>query len=217
MSVFKRQGASFGATPFKWAGLVFAVVFVFLLADFLFGQKATPVRVGADAGGPNSIAFLHELHGENIGLDCSHCHTGAASGARAYMPAKADCMDCHRLPLTENPGIEKLDSALAAAPAYPWKHESALPEHVVFHHGVHAAAGVECADCHRNFAGGSGAKAKFGAPLSTGATGAQPGAKADVYGGENFSMQMCLACHRGETFKQKNFRRAATYCAACHR
>ena len=202
MSVFKRQGASFGATPFKWAGLFFAVVFVFLLADFLFGQKATPVRVGADAGGPNSIAFLHELHGENIGLDCSHCHTGAASGARAYMPAKADCMDCHRLPLTEKPGIEKLDSALAAAPAYPWKHESVLPEHVVFHHGVHAVAGVECADCHRNFAGVSSQKA---------------GAGADVYGGENFSMQMCLACHRGETFKQKNFRRAATYCAACHR
>ncbi|MBR1746306.1 MAG: GerW family sporulation protein, partial [Fibrobacter sp.] len=67
------------------------------------------------------------------------------------------------------------------------------------------------------FAGGSGAKAKSVASLSTGATGAQPGAKADVYGGENFSMQMCLACHRGETFKQKNFRRAATYCAACHR
>ena len=207
MSVFKRQGASFGATPFKWAGLVFAVAFTFFLADFLFGQKATPVHVGVSASGSNSIAFLHELHGENIGLDCSHCHTGAASGARAYMPAKADCMDCHRLPLTENPGIEKLDSALAAAPAYPWKHESALPEHVVFHHGVHAAAGVECADCHRGFAGGSGAKAK------TGAT----GVKADVYGGENFSMQMCIACHRGETFKQKNFRRAATYCAACHR
>lgn len=217
MSVFKRQGAFFGVAPLKWAGLVFVVVFMFFLADFLFGQKATPVHVGASASGPNSIAFLHELHGENIGLDCSHCHTGAASGAKAYMPAKADCMDCHRLPLTENPGIEKLDSALAAAPAYPWKHESALPEHVVFHHGVHAAAGVECADCHRGFAGGSGAKAKSGAPLSTGATGAQPGAKADVYGGENFSMQMCLACHRGETFKQKNFRRAATYCAACHR
>ena len=213
MSVFKRQGASFGATPFKWAGLVFAVAFTFFLADFLFCQKATPVRVGADTSGPSSIAFFHALHGDSIGLACTACHTGAASAARAYMPAKADCMDCHRLPLTENPGIEKLDSALAAAPAYPWKHESALPEHVVFHHGVHAAAGVECADCHRNFAGGSGAKAKSGAPLSTGAT----GAKADVYGGENFSMQMCLACHRGETFKQKNFRRAATYCAACHR
>lgn len=109
-------------------------------------------------------------------------------------------MDCHRLPLTENPGIEKLDSALAAAPAYPWEHTPELPEHVVFHHGVHAAAGVECADCHRGFAGGSSQKAK-----------------ADVYGGDNFNMQMCISCHRGDTFKQKNFKRAATYCAACHR
>ena len=189
-------------------GGIFAVVCAFFLADFLFCQKATPVHVGADTSGPNSIAFLHELHGENIGLDCSHCHTGAASGAKAYMPAKADCMDCHRLPLTENPGIEKLDSALAAAPAYPWVHTPELPEHVVFHHGVHAAAGVECADCHRSFAGGSSQKAG----VTRG-----PAQKADVYGGDNFSMQMCIACHRGDTFKQKNFKRAATYCAACHR
>ena len=192
MSLLKRQGAFFGVAPLKWAGLVFAVVFMFFLADFLFGEKVSPVRMGADTSGPNSIAFSHELHGENIGLDCSHCHTGAASGARAYMPAKADCMDCHRLPLTENPGIEKLDSALAAAPAYPWAHKSELPEHVVFHHGVHMAAGVQCADCHK-------------------------GARADVYGGDNFSMQSCLACHRGDTFKERNFKPAATYCAACHR
>ena len=113
-------------------------------------------------------------------------------------------MDCHRLPLTENPGIEKLDSALAAAPAYPWVHTPELPEHVVFHHGVHAAAGVECADCHRGFV-----------TLSPSAT--RNAAKADMYGGDNFSMQMCIACHRGDSFKQKNFKRAATYCAACHR
>ena len=191
-----------------WMGGIFAVVCAFFLADFLFCQKATPARVGADTSGPSSIAFFHALHGDSIGLACTACHTGAASAARAYMPAKADCMDCHRLPLTENPGIEKLDSALAAAPAYPWEHVRELPEHVVFHHGVHAAAGVECADCHRSFAGGSSQKA--------GAT-RGPAQKADVYGGENFSMQMCIACHRGDTFKQKNFKRAATYCAACHR
>ena len=189
-------------------GGIFAVVCAFFLADFLFCQKAAPVRVGADTSCPSSIAFFHALHGDSIGLACTACHTGAASAARAYMPAKADCMDCHRLPLTENPGIEKLDSALAAASAYPWEHEPELPEHVVFHHGVHAAAGVECADCHRSFAGGSSQKAG----VTRG-----PAQKADVYGGDNFSMQMCIACHRGDTFKQKNFKRAATYCAACHR
>ena len=125
-----------------WMGGIFAVVCAFFLADFLFCQKATPVRVGADTSGPSSIAFFHALHGDSIGLACTACHTGAASRARAYMPAKADCMDCHRLPLTENPGIEKLDSALAAAPAYPWVHTPELPEHVVFHHRIAGARGV---------------------------------------------------------------------------
>ena len=100
-----------------WMGGIFAVVCAFFLADFLFCQKATPVRVGADTSGPSSIAFFHALHGDSIGLTCTACHTGAASVARAYMPAKADCMDCHRLPLTENPGIEKLDSAPLGAHA----------------------------------------------------------------------------------------------------
>lgn len=184
-----------------WMGGIFAVVCAFFLADFLFCQKEAPVRVGADTSGPSSIAFFHALHGDSIGLACTACHTGAASRARAYMPAKADCMDCHRLPLTENPGIEKLDSALAAAPAYPWEHVRELPEHVVFHHGVHTAAGVQCADCHR----------------SAGRGPAKNNSMADVYGGDRFNMQSCLACHRGETAISKIFKRAATYCAACHR
>lgn len=192
-----------------WMGGIFAVVCAFFLADFLFCQKATPVRVGADTSGPSSIAFFHALHGDSIGLACTACHTGAASRARAYMPAKADCMDCHRLPLTENPGIEKLDSALAAAPAYPWEHEPELPEHVVFHHGVHAAAGVECADCHRS--------AGTAVPANADRGPAKKNTMADVYGGDPFNMQTCLACHRGETASSKNFKRAATYCAACHR
>ena len=204
MSLLKRHDAVFGATPFKWAGLVFAVVFAFFLADFLFGEKATPERVAQ-----GSVPFSHELHGENIALDCSHCHTGVASSARAYMPAKADCMDCHRLPLTENPGIEKLDSALAAAPAYPWAHKSELPEHVVFHHGVHTAAGVACTDCHRSAGTSVSANAGRGP--------AKKNSMADVYGGDRFTMQSCLACHRGETANSKSFKPAATYCAACHR
>ena len=173
--------------PFKWAVLVFIVISVFFLADFLMGEAPRPVRLA----GP--VPFDHALHGDSIGLDCSACHTGADSRARAYMPSKADCLDCHRLPLTENAGIEVLDSVLAVAPENPWKRERLLPEHVVFHHGVHAAAGVACADCHGN------------------------GHAQNRYGGERFDMRSCLQCHRGESFKERGFRRAATYCAACHR
>ena len=174
-------------TSFKWALLVFGVVFAFFLADFLMGEPRVPEHA------PGSIPFDHALHGDSIGMDCVACHTGSRSVKNAYMPSKADCMDCHRLPLTEKPGIETLDSMLAKADDQPWSHKRLLPEHVVFHHGVHAAAGVACSDCHGE------------------------GHRQNRYGGEKIDMQTCLMCHRGQTFKEKGFKPAATYCAACHR
>lgn len=196
----------------KYAAVaILGLICAFLLADFLFGQSAAPIRNG-NVALAEGIPFDHSLHGDSIGLDCSKCHTGARSAARAYMPSKSDCMDCHRLPLTENPGIEKLDEALAKASEEPWSHKSVLPEHVVFHHGVHAAAGVECGDCHGTRGKGVGPSADA---MSPGAV--TPGAQGNVYGGEKFTMQMCLACHRNETFKDRNFKPAATYCGACHR
>ena len=174
-------------TSFKWALLVFDVVFAFFLADFLMGEPRVPEHA------PGPIPFDHALHGDSIGMDCAACHTGSRSVKNAYMPSKADCMDCHRLPLTEKPGIEMLDSVLAKADDQPWSHKRLLPEHVVFHHGVHAAAGVACSDCHGE------------------------GHRQNRYGGEKFDMQTCLMCHRGQTFKEKGFKPAATYCAACHR
>ena len=167
--------------------LVFCVVFAFFLADFMMGEPRVPEHT------PGPIPFDHALHGDSIGMDCAACHTGSRSAKNAYMPSKVDCMDCHRLPLTENPGIETLDSVLAKADDRPWSHKRLLPEHVVFHHGVHAAAGVACSDCH-------------GA-----------GHRQNRYGGEKFDMQTCLMCHRGQNFKEKGFKPAATYCAACHR
>lgn len=197
----------------KYVVVLFGVICAFLMADFIWSQKSVdssvvggalgtaPGLAGAALG--KAPAFDHALHGDSIGMDCAACHTGARSGARAFMPSKGDCMDCHRLPLTEKPGIETLDSALADAPEQPWTAVSQLPEHVVFHHGVHSAAGVSCTDCHgrRGSAGGSAA-----------------GELAALrYSAAQIDMKTCLQCHRGETFRERNFKPAATYCAACHR
>ena len=168
---------------------ILALLCGFFLADFLFCQQASEVK------NPGIIPFDHSLHGDSIGLDCSHCHTGVAYQAQAYMPSKADCMDCHRLPLTENPGIERLDSLLTKAEEFPWIHKRVLPEHVVFHHGLHSAAKVLCSDCH-------GSTEKI---------------QQNQYGGEHFTMQMCMDCHSGKSFKDREFKRAAVHCGACHR
>lgn len=179
----------------KWICIAFfSMLSAFLLADFLFSQVNVPVRDGSlRTENAVYIPFKHVLHGDSIGLDCMNCHSGAQTEKHAFFPSKVDCMDCHRLPLTENPGIETLDSALTVSPENPWSKKSVLPEHVVFHHGVHHAAKVNCADCHGQ------------------------GYSKDSYGGESFSMQTCVNCHRGVTFTEKKFRRASVECATCHR
>ena len=171
----------------NWVLVTIAVLFAFFAADFLTAEPRMPERAMGD------IPFDHSQHIDSIALDCAACHTGSRLTFNAYMPSKADCMDCHRLPLTENAGIEKLDSVLKVSDDKPWSHKRILPEHVVFHHGVHDAAGVSCSDCHGK------------------------GFFQNRYGGEVFRMQSCLKCHRGESFKEKVFKPAATYCAACHR
>ncbi|SHL17120.1 quinol:cytochrome c oxidoreductase pentaheme cytochrome subunit [Fibrobacter sp. UWH4] len=170
--------------PFRWAVVLFVVVFSMFLADFLMGEPAVPER------GMSSIPFDHAIHGDSIGLDCSACHTGARASANAYMPSMADCMDCHRLPMNDKLAEEEMQADRSEK---PWSHRRHLPDHVVFHHGVHAAAGVACSDCHGT------------------------GYRQNRYGGEQFDMQSCIKCHRGETFKERGFKPAATYCAACHR
>ena len=172
------------------AGLL-ALVCGFFLADFIFRQDSPGLSA------PQNIPFDHSLHGDSIGLDCNHCHGGAFYQGSAYMPSKKDCMDCHRLPLTEKPVIEKLDSLLSLSGEFPWNHKKILPEHVVFHHGLHYAAGVKCNDCH-----GASGNLDYRKGLAE---------------GRPFTMQYCLDCHGGKTFEDRNFKPAAVYCGACHR
>lgn len=137
----------------------------------------------------SKIPFSHEKHGENLGLECVKCHPGAERKTRAAMPARADCMDCHNLPLSETPAGKALDEVLPDAPESPFEFESRLPSTVFFPHGIHAKANVSCETCH-------GTASEIDA-----------GRRPEV------RMQDCLKCHRGES----GFPEAATECARCHR
>ena len=79
---------------------------------------------------PSRVPFDHEKHADALGLECSKCHVGAEVGIHAQMPSKADCMDCHNLPLTESAEIEKLDKALLVSSEMPFTFTSLLPSNV---------------------------------------------------------------------------------------
>lgn len=54
------------------------------------------------------IAFSHYKHVTKAGLQCTDCHTKAATTTRAGIPPIEKCMSCHETIKTDSPEIQKL-------------------------------------------------------------------------------------------------------------
>lgn len=69
------------------------------LVGLLFLQGLTTnYRLAGDKSGyepVQPIAYSHRLHAGQLGIDCQHCHTGAATGRMAGIPSANTCMNCH--------------------------------------------------------------------------------------------------------------------------
>ena len=130
------------------------------------------------------IAFDHAKHRPTA---CAVCHRGAESEARAGIPQRELCLECHAAPpRTASP---VLWAASAPGTSIPWLRVARVPDHVFFSHRRHTAlAGLECSSCHAD----------------VGQSTAPPG-RARV----RLDMNACLDCHRREG--------ASEDCAACHR
>jgi hypothetical protein len=122
---------------------------------------------------PQPIPFSHAVHAGGLGLDCLFCHAGATRQADAGMPAGELCLGCHRRVWNVSAQFTPLEDALAAGRATIWSSVHRLPDHVRFHHGAHAAAGLPCAVCHGDVA-----------------------AMPRTVKAETLSMGWCLDCHR---------------------
>jgi len=70
-------------------------------------------------------------------LKCVSCHKDAEQADRAGFPAPAHCKSCH---------VDLADRKI------PLQLVHELPDFVIFSHGTHATAKVECARCHGDVA-----------------------------------------------------------------
>lgn len=113
------------------------------------------VRLGRqqDYAPDQPIKFSHKVHvGEN-GIECMYCHTTAAYGKSAGIPAPNLCMNCHIL-IREgtNSGkfeIAKIVDAVENKKPVEWIRIHNLPDHVFFSHAVHvSSAKLDCKQCH---------------------------------------------------------------------
>ena len=113
------------------------------------------------------------------------------------------CLGCHQQVWNVSAQFAPVRAALQGGGSTTWSSVHRLPEHVRFHHGAHAAAGVGCATCH--------------GPVET---------MPRTVKAETLSMGWCLDCHRAPAARGLPARSithagleipALTACTTCHR
>ena len=136
---------------------------------YYFTPKYT--RVGYQPIQP--VAFSHEIHAGQLGMDCRYCHNGVEKSWYSNIPAASLCMNCHNQVLKDSPKLELVrESALSGKPI-PWVQIHKTPDYVYFNHSVHVNRGVSCVKCH-----------------------GQVNHMDEVRHEKPFSMGFCLECHR---------------------
>ena len=152
-----------------------------------FAYYATPKaqRVGYQPSQPTP--YDHELHVNQLGLDCRYCHSFVEHSGQANIPSASTCWNCHRHVAKDSPKLEPLRDAMGVdqdhAPLegealkrirpIKWVKVHRSPDYVFFNHSAHVNRGVSCQSCH-----GKVNEMKV------------------VYQAEPHSMSWCLDCHR---------------------
>lgn len=123
------------------------------------------------------IAFSHELHVQQVGLDCTYCHTHVKESPYSNVPNTQTCWNCHG---SDKGNIKSSSAMLAPLRAahetgepIPWVRVHKLPDFVYFNHEAHVNRGVSCLSCH-----------------------GQVNEMPVVYHDQPLSMSWCLDCHR---------------------
>jgi hypothetical protein len=190
------SGATVAIFP-KWTNSIPAFALVSVISGIVvvvaaFWAYATPAywEVGYQPAQP--INYNHQLHAQQLGMDCRYCHTNVERSKIANIPSTNTCMNCHTVvddqtgylkkavsldgaPSThfKSPELQKLRAFAASGEPAPWKRIHKLPDYVQFNHAAHLDAGVSCFSCH-----------------------GRVDQMAVVYQQKPLSMKWCLDCHR---------------------
>jgi len=136
---------------------------------YYFTPKYT--RVGYQPIQP--VAFSHNTHAGQLGLDCRYCHSAVEKSWFSNIPAASTCMNCHSQVLKDDPRLALVRESAASGKPIPWVQVHKVPDFVYFNHSVHVNRGISCVECHGR--------------IDT---------MDEVYHAQPLSMAFCLECHR---------------------
>ena len=167
--------ANFFPRSSNWLPLKIAVILAVLggvvtaLVTYYFTPKYT--RMGYMPIQP--VAFSHEIHSKQLGMDCRYCHSFVEVAAHSNVPTTQVCMNCHAQVQKDNPKLAPLHESWRTGRPIEWVQVHKTPDYVYFNHAAHVNRGVSCVSCH-------------------GRVDKMP----EVYHAESHSMAWCLDCHR---------------------
>lgn len=144
--------------PLKIAVCLGAVGFG-LAAAFTYYATPEALRVGYQPSQP--IPYDHDLHVNQLGLDCRYCHSFVEHSGQANIPSANTCWNCHNHVAKGSAKLEPLRSAMGvdadhlplkgeAGKGHPleWVRVHKAPDYVYFNHSAHLNRGISCQSCH---------------------------------------------------------------------
>lgn len=163
------------------AGVMLVLVFIVMSAIAVLGFWRPSVE--------QPIAFNHQKHVAELGMDCTECHQYATQNTRATIPNWTVCATCHEDPVTDSAEEARVVKYIHDEEMIPWQAVHWVPDHVYFSHRRHTAiAGIDCEVCH-------GPIREQSVPLTRPLRGV--------------SMERCIDCHEDSG--------ASTDCVSCHK
>lgn len=161
---------SFNLLPLKVIiGLAMTISVVVAGVTYYFTPKYT--RVGYQPVQP--VAFDHNLHVEQVGMDCRYCHTFVDRSYHSNVPATNTCMNCHSMVLKDSPKLAPVRASYESGQPIPWVQIHKTPDYVYFNHAIHVNRGISCVHCHDRV-----------------------DLMEEVYHAKPLSMAFCLDCHK---------------------
>jgi len=124
------------------------------------------------------VGFSHNIHVDQLGLDCRYCHSAVEKSWFSNVPASSTCMNCHNQVLKDDPKLALIRESAATGKSVPWVQIHKTPDYVYFNHSVHVTRGISCVECH-----------------------GQINKMDEVQHAKPFSMSFCLDCHRNPAAK----------------
>ncbi len=103
-------------------------------------------RVGYQPVQP--VAFQHDLHVGQLGLDCRHCHSYVEISGQSNFPATQTCMECHQQVQQNNPKLQPVRDSWTTGKPIAWVKIHNVPDYAYFNHSAHVNRGVSCVSCH---------------------------------------------------------------------